>query len=155
MSETKTSVWQSLMDYAYEKRADNKHEFMASLQGVERAAVLLGNLNYQVENGGIQQFVDNGYGCYVQQLLGVLADIGTPSCLELAKRVREFTKCWMKKGSTDRGFLGDYWNIRNDNEEQWESMLVMADEFDEFFYESSFHDRFMADVEAFLTGLVK
>ena len=61
----------------------------------------------------------------------------------------------MREGSTDRGFLGDYWNIRNDNEEQWESMLVMADEFDEFFYESSFHDRFMADVEAFLTGLVK
>ncbi len=156
-TDTETSVWQSLMDSAYERQNGGvkKKDFVASLRGAEKAAVLLGNFNYQTENGGIAQWVSNGYVCDSDKLLGVLIDVGTESALELAKRIRRFTSVWVKSGLADLGCMGDYWDFDNDDEDRWETMQIVADEFDEFFYESSFHDRFMADVEAFLVGLVK
>jgi len=41
-----------------------------------RDAVLLGNLNYQVENGGFCQWVDNGYGADVRAVRYVLQRLG-------------------------------------------------------------------------------
>lgn len=155
MSETETTVWQSLMDSAYERYRGGKGDFVASLKGAEMAAVLLGNFNNQVQNGGITQWVSNGYACNVDKLLGVLIDIGTESALEVMKRVRRFTSLWVKSGLVDRGCMGNYWDFDENDEDKWETMRIVADEFDEFFYGESFHDQFVADVEAFLAGLVK
>lgn len=57
---TEMMVWQGLMDQAYAKwQADGKkwsyRQFLANLDAVERKAVILGNFNYQVCNGGLQQ----------------------------------------------------------------------------------------------------
>ena len=63
MTEVKESKMQNLMDKAYATWKDNMNydEFLASLSPVLRTAVVLGNLNYQVENGGFSQWIFNGY----------------------------------------------------------------------------------------------
>jgi hypothetical protein len=55
------------MDAAYDKwnnqwKGVNYEEFVNRLDYAERLAVLTGNLNYQVENGGWVQWFDNRYG---------------------------------------------------------------------------------------------
>jgi hypothetical protein len=57
---------QRLMDGAYDRWQTQKdtmtrQEFWDQLDADERVAVFLGNLNYQVENGGFSQWLDNGY----------------------------------------------------------------------------------------------
>jgi len=65
-------VWQALM--AQPADGDN-----AALDGTHQDAVLLGNLNYQVENGGFGQWVDNGYGAQVAAVRFILQRLGTPA----------------------------------------------------------------------------
>lgn len=54
---------QELMTAAYDRyqRDWSKAEFEAQLSAAERPAVLIGNFNYQVENGGFSQWLGNGY----------------------------------------------------------------------------------------------
>lgn len=66
MNEEKISIHQQLMDEAYtiwEKNADlwDKDMFFDHLTYVQKVAVALGNLNYQVGNGGFSQWGFNGY----------------------------------------------------------------------------------------------
>ena len=52
------------MDSAYERWSGknlNRASFLSLLTNYERIAVRLGNFNYQVENGGLQQWDSNGY----------------------------------------------------------------------------------------------
>ena len=61
----KKDLHQSLMDSAYDKWKQNKDwnndQFFNHLDYLERVAVVLGNLNYQVGNGGFSQWEGNGY----------------------------------------------------------------------------------------------
>ena len=62
----KIDIHQQLMDEAYEewqKHAEtwDKDVFFDHLDFIHRVAVALGNLNYQVRNGGFAQWHDNGY----------------------------------------------------------------------------------------------
>ena len=54
---------QVLMDRAYKKWTDglSHDEFRATLDNEEKVAVHFGNLNYQVENGGFQQWYGNQF----------------------------------------------------------------------------------------------
>jgi hypothetical protein len=63
-------IHQLLMDKAYadeRTRANTDgnnwsyNRMLSEATDIERLAVVLGNLNYQVENGGFNQWVDNGY----------------------------------------------------------------------------------------------
>jgi hypothetical protein len=72
---------QELMDEAYGlwKREENRHwkqeDFLENLEPIPRAAVMLGNMNYQVENGGWGQWADNRYYLCADQLLSVLEEM--------------------------------------------------------------------------------
>ena len=65
MKDTKKDFHQALMDSAYNKWGKNKEwnksQFFNHLDYLERIAVALGNLNYQVGNGGFIQWEDNSY----------------------------------------------------------------------------------------------
>lgn len=142
--------WQDLMDRAYDKWQENKgwsyRQFLASLDARERKAVVLGNFNGQVLNGGLCQWVENGYASGSgRELLDLLADIGTP----LARRVRGIVvsvlvhvDLTVEKG----GCFDNYWV--DDPEE-------FVDELDELtndYFELS--DDFESEVEDFLRGSV-
>jgi hypothetical protein len=66
MSEEKSPTFQNLMDRAYDRWQSaeqmSKQAFWDQLDAAERVAVFCGNMNYQVENGGFAQWLDNGYG---------------------------------------------------------------------------------------------
>ncbi len=59
------NVIQTVMDGAYNAYKANPEwsldQFYFNLAPIERRAVALGNLNYQVNNGGFMQWIDNGY----------------------------------------------------------------------------------------------
>lgn len=64
METKKVDIVQSLMDSAYatwEGKGWSREEFLYEISSIERKAVVLGNLNYQVHNGGFVQWVDNNY----------------------------------------------------------------------------------------------
>lgn len=59
------SLHQDLMNEAYElwnnQPSLDYEQFLEMLNNKQRAAVVLGNFNYQVENGGFYQYHDNKY----------------------------------------------------------------------------------------------
>lgn len=105
----KHHVWQSLMDAAYDRwqNGDLKNVspevFMNSISLAQREAVMLGNMNYQVENGGWEQWVDNGYCIHAHDLMDVLENIGTENAKTTITMIRDIvpfidfnirTKAW-------------------------------------------------------------
>lgn len=74
----KHPVLQGLMNAAYETFGNQTYDdFLFNLPGKQRAAVLIGNLNYQVENGGFSQWILNGYADHARDVMLVLREIGT------------------------------------------------------------------------------
>lgn len=72
-----TDVHQGLMDKAYDRwngewKGCGYDEFVNRLDHIERLAVLTGNFNYQVENGGFSQWFGNGYGKHVDTIISLL-----------------------------------------------------------------------------------
>lgn len=93
MGNVRIDTFARLMDTAYDRFPKGRSyiEFFASLSGFERMAVAIGNLNYQVENGGWVQWIDNRYGeASGRSAIEALRIIGGPSCLivaDMAERV--------------------------------------------------------------------
>ena len=75
--ELKQDVHQQLMDEAYDKWRNNKNwdynEFVDELDIKHALAVLTGDLNYQVKNGGFSQWYFNDYASEAQRLLTLLS----------------------------------------------------------------------------------
>lgn len=163
----KAVTWQKLMDTAYEKWPEKttKREFLKLLTEPERAAVLLGNANYQIENGGHTQWVDNGYALSGYDLLDVLADLaGAPTTNpEAATVIREWRRqirallAYVDMGVKDRGFH-DYWlhdddYDAEDGEGDYDSPgQVYARSLDDWYY-GTVQPALVPAVEAYLVTL--
>ena len=93
---------QVLMDKAY---ADERKRANASADDswcynrmiregteLERLAVVLGNLNYQVENGGFNQWIDNGYCTGISDAKEALEAIDTETCRKIIPMLEEVEK---------------------------------------------------------------
>ena len=157
MAETKIDHWQSLMDRAYDKwqttdgtpKGWNYRQFLLNLDAVERKAVILGNFHYQVCNGGLQQWVDNGYASSAgPDLLTLLDEIGT----ETAKKVSEIVKKVLVHVdlSVEKGETYDYWLEEWIDEEEPDYILEVQ-ALDSPYYDLS--DVFTAEVEKYLVEL--
>lgn len=94
----KHDAWQQVMDRCYDAWPTVKKEhwdgeeyddecsyaeFIESLSEEDARLVVLGNLNYQVTNGGFSQWVYNEYSDFIDLALAATADIGTPSAKRL------------------------------------------------------------------------
>ena len=109
-----SDMHQVLMNAAYDrwqKHDDWSYEHMlAHCSAHERMAVLLGNFNYQIGNGGWSQWVDNGYATSAGEVATCLELIGT----EAAKTALEFLRRLephLGDAKVSKGFVGDgdYW----------------------------------------------
>ena len=142
-------VWQGLMDRAYDKWRGNNwrySRFLLNLDSLERRAVILGNFNSQVLNGGFQQWVDNGYASGGgRELLVILNEMGAERVIELVKLVLEHVDLSLE----NRGF-GDYWLEVDESElkELFGELDVLSDKYFEFYEE------FELEVEEYLRRLV-
>jgi hypothetical protein len=101
--------WQATMTAAYERwtRGEGYDRFLAGLSGAERAAVLLGNLYQQVNNGGFRQWVDNGYGLHAGEVMS-LCRLAGPAGAAVADEVARIAPR-IDFSRPNRGFAGDYW----------------------------------------------
>src|SRR6476620_5098870 len=94
MQVTETTTLDSLMETAYARweanEAWNTNEFWEQLSEAESVAVFVGNLNYQVCNGGFGQWDGNYYSKGANQLQDILVRIGTPAALTTQRLVESF-----------------------------------------------------------------
>jgi hypothetical protein len=129
---------QALMNQAYDRYEANNNwdriEFVQQLRGNECFVVPLGNLNYQVENGGFSQWASNGYNDAdsVMLLKFALRQINTPAALKVLSLVEQFEQMAPEPGDEDE--YADW--------SEQESHLTHE------FY--SVNDQMMADAEAWL-----
>ena len=108
----------------------------------QRVAMLCAKLNYQVENGGFDQWYVNEYGKEgpVDQLDRFLMLVGTPHALEVAEMIQKF------KNIVDR--YGNYSNDADDGEST--EYMTRVDELDSAFYK--INTAFMDGVESWLSA---
>ena len=104
-------IHQQLMNEAYESDC-NSPTFLQDLDDVHRYAVVLGNMNYQVENGGWEQWVYNGYCTAYPILMEALEIMDTENAkkiIKMVERVGEDLYDEVLEGTEeDKGCGGDY-----------------------------------------------
>jgi hypothetical protein len=174
--DTENSGIQTHMDTFYERwQADNtksQKEMLVTATPQERISVIVGNLNYQVGNGGFQQWVDNGYflnGAELLNILSLIADYKDTTPEEKAVTMELKDKVGRLLSHTDlhakdRGFGGNYWLDDNKDrhgylyegdegfdDEQNEGQAY-AESLDSWYYEKV-EDLFLAAADRFVTGL--
>jgi tetratricopeptide (TPR) repeat protein len=85
---TEQSTWARLVNRANQRlKRELQHmsqgEFYQAIHPLQRDAVLLWELNSQVFNGGFPQWVLNGYGAWMTELVAALRQIGTDAAGEV------------------------------------------------------------------------
>ncbi len=90
---TENSYHQQLMDKAYDRYEKlSKEDFWDQLDAEERVAVAIGNMNYQIENGGFIQWFDNRYATKetIKFIKRVLNHINQKTCLQVIDLIKRF-----------------------------------------------------------------
>jgi hypothetical protein len=129
----------ALMNAAYDRfdSSMSREEFLAQLGPVEYEAVIVGNLNYQVQNGGFMQWVDNQY--YTPDTAASLARIftrmGTPASKSALTILREAVGVIERFGPVDQM-----------DEMDWDEFSDRLDDLGERYY--AIDEQLMADFEA-------
>ena len=132
---------QSLMDEFYDgwRRDDNsgksKWEVLAGFTPTHQIAVIFGNLNYQVENGGISQWIYNGYfSDDADKLIGYLK-IGAESDERCRTILEKITVLEQYAHETDCDQYGYYSDPDDeDGEGGFVGDLIDGDKFDTWYY---------------------
>jgi tetratricopeptide (TPR) repeat protein len=89
-----SSTWERLVNRAYQRlKGDlnqaSRDEFYRRLEPLQRKAVLLWELNSQVLNGGIPQWVANGYGAQIDEVIAAAREVGSDAAREVAATLEE------------------------------------------------------------------
>ena len=141
------------MDRAYDKWQGtgwNYSQFLLNLDAAERKAVILGNFHYQTCNGGICQYIENGYATGSgRDLLTILDEIGTENS-QRVKRIVENSFQYVNLHGENEGCGGDYWS----DDEEWvddddpPARYAVLDKLTDEYY--AFYESFTPEVEAYL-----
>jgi len=155
---------QDLMDSAYDlyQKPENENwtaeEFIQNLPSqAHKDAVILGNLNYQVENGGFSQWWGNGYGKRDARYLtnSLLPAIGTPIAFNvqnlISKSIRLNRRIEEKESDLNSG------NFRSDAayeeaEVDLQRLQEEEDELDSKYY--AINEQFLDECESYLQRLL-
>ena len=150
------SVHQQLMDEVYDKWRNNKNwdynDFVGEL-GIKHAlAVLTGNLNYQVENGGFSQWHFNEYSSEAQKLLTLLSFYKKePVVAEVIRLVEKAVRI-IDKYESEIVRVRSQWDYDDEEIEELENeMQDKLDELDDKYYK--INDEFMKVMEKILSNM--
>jgi len=153
MSDAEFDTTQFLMDKAYARwqHSSAKNwsymEFLSHLPQVEKYVVVIGNLNYQVENGGFSQWHGNGYSDSFSLLQAALDEIGTPTAEAVFDIVKKVMDVFNDRDSDqDDGYYSD--GYYSDGEEVDEEVYEYLDKLDDKYY--SLKKQLLTDVEAWV-----
>lgn len=131
----KYPTWKKHTDTAYNKwrnwKDDTYETFLSKCERKERIAVLLDNLNYQVQNGGFNQWISNGYMTQqiTQEIKIILYDMGTKQAQKVIEIIKD---------------LEEYIYDEPEEEKYWEEI----EKFDNPYYE--INDEFEEEIEHYL-----
>lgn len=117
-------------------RSPRQSEIAQVMPSKVNAAVLLGNLNYQVENGGFRQHADNGYIESVDAII-TLFEGAVKVGVDSAKDVLDIVQAYAKRARDGEGGSDAYRFGRlfaNDDEEDAEPAQAFGD-LDERYYD--------------------
>lgn len=151
LDQTQTeSKHQQLMNEAYDRWENgmSKEDFLDQLSPQERFAVTTGNLNYQVENGGFQQWWGNDYATpetvsYLRRQLGRMEH---PAARCVATLLEEFTR--LTEGLSEQDWSDTHCTNRwGDFVEDgaWEEMNEALSALDDRYY--ALNDQLMSAIE--------
>jgi len=90
-----------------------------------RAACIFGKLNYQIENGGVMQWVDNRYAYYSIDWLQEYLEATGPIGKKIWKLLSPFLRDFMDE---ETGYLAET------DEEEWEDLVNSSDYLSDEFY---------------------
>ena len=132
---------QVLMDEVYNewREADNKGkwEVLEGFSEAHKIAVAFGNFNYQVENGGIEQWIYNGYFHDDSEKFIEYLETGAQTderCRTILDRVSQLDQYANETGS-DR--YGDFYDIDNeDGDSNFIGDAINCNAFDSWYYEN-------------------
>lgn len=133
---TAMGTWQKLVDKAYKTWNSNQTywQFIKNLTDKEKTAVILANLNYQIENGGLSQWLDNKY--YKPEVLEEIDKIGTDISKQLSRRLKALVAT----------LEDDYHNDTPEYDERTETSST----FDAWYY--SINEQLKKDIEEYFQG---
>lgn len=133
---------QKLMNEAYEMWQANEEwtqeEYIDNLDRAHRIAVVTGNFNYQVCNGGFMQWHDNQYSKQFGFLSEILDEMDTAASLR-ALRLAEKALVKLKRHDAYKG---------DNDDASWDRLRNALDPLDSNYYDID--KQFLADVETFL-----
>lgn len=143
MAGDKDGLHQQLMDAAYLKWQTlpglKYAGFIDGLSGDEKLAVLTGNLNYQVENGGFSQWHFNDYskgGSELYRLLRNVPGENVARVREILSRANRAVRDAEERENSRSNFWGEY------SEDDGPDFAGLDDEF------YAVNEAFMAEMEA-------
>lgn len=134
-------VHQRLLDEAHERWNDEDDldglkypEFLSRLDYKHKAAVLLANMNYQVQNGGWQQWYGNGYWKMANELGAVLCHFQeVVSEVDNASVVSEALQIFKTAQSVSEDVIDERFGEPVDDYE-WEQWSDALDKLDDRYY---------------------
>jgi len=160
---TDTGIIQQLMDEAYDKWQDNgwsKEDFRnyisKNMSREHLIAVQIGNLNYQVENGGFLQWYDNGYySMDLEDLITYCEEIKTKAATEvkvLLESVRDIIDFYSSSTEAiellNEHMFSEHAEILDSC--LWDLISAHLDQHNRQYY--GINDEFLSDVETYLNG---
>ena len=131
---------QNLMYEMYSKwqRGDdkNKWEVLGDFSAAHQIAVVFGNFNYQVENGGIEQWIYNGYFHDDSEKFIEYLEIGAEidaRCRNILDRVYQLDQYAQE---TDCDLYGKFYDADNDGDSSFIGDIINGDAFNKWYYEN-------------------
>jgi hypothetical protein len=121
-------------------------DLLANCSDAERQALSLGKLNQQVENGGVMQWVENGYAGHSAGILANLMPQIGPTSDRIWQLLSKFLNDWSEELESSDEQPVDY------REQQHELAYGDADELDDLFYLLS--DEWHVEVYSHIAKLV-
>lgn len=119
-----------------------KEEFWDTLSANERLAVFAGNFNYQVTNGGFQQWHDNGYA--TSEVLAYLHRVCSRINSEISGKVDALLTLFEEA----KEMLDEEDGYMDGSDGAWEQFSGNTSELDSDFYQ--INDKFLEEVEVLL-----
>ncbi|MCL2816417.1 MAG: antirestriction protein ArdA, partial [Oscillospiraceae bacterium] len=131
---------QDLMDEVYdewnkeENKGKGKWDILDGFSEAHKIAVTFGNFNYQVENGGIDQWIYNGYFHDDAEKLTEFLETGAETDERCRKLLDSIYTLDQYAQETDCDRDGNYYDPENDGDSSFIGDVINGDEFDDWYY---------------------
>jgi hypothetical protein len=114
---------------------DYDDESFDNLDSVARTFVLIVNLDGQVQNGGLIQFIDNSSGDYFHETIEAAKNIKNEKLVDiLNKIIAQYPERQIPKDWDERRALWDSMCEENENDEKWDKFW---DDLDDEYYDNA------------------